>query len=36
MTYEEIIAANPTAELDERWGRRLDRLFPGIYLDLTQ
>ncbi len=36
MTYEEIIAAKPTADLDERWGPRLDRLLPGIYLDLTQ
>lgn len=36
MTYEEIIAAKPTADFDERWGPRLDRLFPGIYLDLTE
>ncbi len=36
MTYAEIIAAKPTADLDARWGRRLDRLLPGIYLDLTQ
>jgi len=36
LSYEEIIAARPTADLDERWGRRLDRLLPGIYLDLTE
>jgi len=35
MTYEEIIASKPTADFDERWGPRLDRLLPGIYLDLT-
>ena len=35
MTYEEIIAARPTIDLDPRWGSRLDRFLPGIYLDLT-
>jgi cyclase len=33
-TFEEIVALKPTADLDARWGSRLDRFLPGVYLDL--
>lgn len=33
-TFEEIVALKPTADLDARWGIRLDRFLPAIYLDL--
>ncbi len=33
-TFEEIVALKPTADLDARWGSRLDRFVPGVYLDL--
>jgi len=33
-TFEEIVALKPTADLDGRWGSRLDRFLPGVYLDL--
>jgi cyclase len=36
MSFEEIVAAKPTADLDDRWGSRLDRFLPGVYIDLTQ
>jgi len=36
MSFEEIVAAKPTADLDARWGRRLDRFLPAIYLALTE
>lgn len=36
MSFEEIVAARPTADLDGRWGRRLDRFLPAIYLALTE
>ena len=35
MSFAEIVAAKPTADLDARWGRRLDRFLPAIYLALT-
>jgi cyclase len=35
MSFEDIVAAKPTADLDPRWGRRLDRFLPAIYLALT-
>ncbi len=31
-TFEEIVALRPTADLDDRWGTRLDRFLPGVYL----
>jgi glyoxylase-like metal-dependent hydrolase (beta-lactamase superfamily II) len=34
MSFEEIVAARPTADLDTRWGRRLDRFLPAIFLHL--
>ncbi len=34
MSFEEIVAAQPTADLDPRWGRRLDRFLPAIFLHL--
>jgi glyoxylase-like metal-dependent hydrolase (beta-lactamase superfamily II) len=36
MTFEQIVAAKPTADLDERWGPRLDRFLPGVYYGLTE
>jgi len=36
MSFEEIVAAKPTADLDERWGPRLDRFLPGVYSGLVQ
>jgi glyoxylase-like metal-dependent hydrolase (beta-lactamase superfamily II) len=30
-TLEEVEAAKPTADLDARWGPRLDRFLPGAY-----
>jgi len=35
MTLEEVVAAQPTADLDARWGPRLDRFLPGVYYGLT-
>lgn len=35
MSFEEIVAARPTADLDPRWGNRLDRFLPAIYVALT-
>lgn len=34
-TFEEIVALRPTADLDTRWGSRLDRFLPAIYIELT-
>ena len=34
-TFEEIVALKPTADLDARWGSRLDRFLPAIYVALT-
>lgn len=31
MTLEEVEAAKPTADLDARWGPRLDRFMPALY-----
>lgn len=31
MTLEQVTAARPTADLDERWGPRLDRFLPALY-----
>lgn len=36
MSFEEIVAARPTADLDARWGPRLDRFLPAVYLGLTE
>jgi cyclase len=36
MSFDEIVAAKPTADLDARWGRRLDRFLPAVYLGLTE
>ena len=36
MSFEEIVAAKPTADLDARWGARLDRFLPAVYLGLTE
>jgi len=30
-SVEEVEAAKPTADLDARWGPRLDRFLPGVY-----
>lgn len=35
MSFEEIVAAKPTADLDARWGPRLDRFLPAVYVGLT-
>lgn len=35
MTFQEIIDARPTADLDARWGERWDRLLPAVYHALT-
>jgi glyoxylase-like metal-dependent hydrolase (beta-lactamase superfamily II) len=35
LSFVEIVAAEPTADLDDRWGRRLDRFLPAIYLGLV-
>ncbi len=32
--FEEIVAARPTADLDARWGSRLDRFLPGVYMGI--
>ena len=34
-TLEEVEAAKPTADLDARWGPRLDRFLPAVYEALT-
>jgi cyclase len=34
-TFEEIVALKPTADLDARWGSRLDRFLPAIYIELS-
>jgi glyoxylase-like metal-dependent hydrolase (beta-lactamase superfamily II) len=34
-TLEEVIAANPTADLDAQWGPRLDRFMPALYDGLS-
>lgn len=36
LSFEEIVAAKPTADLDDKWGSRLDRFLPGVYIGLTQ
>lgn len=35
MSFEQIVAARPTADLDPHWGNRLDRFLPAIYVALT-
>ena len=35
MTLEQVLAAAPTADLDERWGSP-DRFLPGLYQSLVQ
>jgi cyclase len=30
-SYEEVEAAKPTADLDARWGPRLEKFLPGLY-----
>jgi cyclase len=34
-TFEEIVALKPTADLDARWGSRLDRFLPAIFIELS-
>lgn len=34
-TYEEVVAANPTAEYDDKWGNP-ERFLTGLYQQLTQ
>ena len=34
-TYEEVVAANPTAEYDDKWGNP-ERFLTGVYQQLTQ
>ena len=34
-SFEEIVEARPTADLDARWGSRLDRFLPGVYLGIV-
>ena len=36
MTLEEVEAAKPTADLDARWGPRLDRFMPALYDGVKQ
>jgi glyoxylase-like metal-dependent hydrolase (beta-lactamase superfamily II) len=31
MSLEQVVAAKPTADLDERWGPRLDRFLPAVF-----
>lgn len=35
-TFEEVEAAKPTADLDARWGPRLDRFLPAVYEGLKK
>jgi cyclase len=35
MTLEQVIAAKPTADIDERWGDSPDRFLTGLYDSLT-
>ena len=35
MTFQEIVDARPTADLDARWGERWDRLLPAVFYAVT-
>jgi len=35
MTLEQVVAAAPTADLDERWGSP-ERFLPGLYESLAE
>jgi glyoxylase-like metal-dependent hydrolase (beta-lactamase superfamily II) len=35
-TLDQVIAAKPTADLDERWGKNSDRFVKAVYADLSR